>query len=138
MGNWKLLRAGVVLLICSLVSGCITVNSPRPSQEDRVGPTAWGIMSKPNGCVIFREYGKTKVGFFVVAVTAKREGYLEVVESRGYHMPTSVWPQTQESMDELQRIATANVLRFVKIQDGYPPGELETARDMCEQENIRG
>ena len=73
-----------------------------------------------------------------MAVTTKTEGYLEVVEGVGYDLSPSVWPQTQESMDELQRLATGNVLRFVKIQDGYPASELEAARDLCRQENIRG
>lgn len=126
------------MLICLFAGGCITVKTPKPSAEKRVGPSAWGILSKPNGCVIFREYGKTKVGFFVVAVTAKTEGYLEVVESTGYDLQTSIWPQTQESMDELQKLATENVLRFVKIQDGYPPSELEAARDICRQDSVRG
>jgi hypothetical protein len=50
-------------------------------------PSAWGMLGEHRACVIFREYRKTKVGFFVVIVTTKTHGELEVVETTdGYVM----------------------------------------------------
>jgi outer membrane receptor for ferrienterochelin and colicin len=47
-------------------------------------------LSQSKGCVIFREYKKTKIGFWVAAVTAKSHGELEVVESTNYDLDQKV------------------------------------------------
>lgn len=123
-------------LVCLALTACVTVKTPQSRPKTAQEPVAWGLFSKPKGCVIFREYSKTQVGFFVVAVTTKSHGELEVVESQGYDMQPKVWQQTKESMDELQRLAMKEKLRYVKIPDKYLPEELESARKLCEKENI--
>lgn len=123
---------------CSTAVACVTVKTSPGRSAEYVEPVAWGAMSQPDGCVIFREYHKTKVGFFVVALTTRTHGELEVLESKGYEMPKKIWLQTQEDMDELQRVAMKERLRFVKIRDKYQASELAEARDLCARADIGG
>jgi DNA-binding protein YbaB len=99
-------------------------------------PVVWGILSHSKGCVIFREYKKTKVGFFVVVVTAKSHGELEVVETDGYVMDPKVWIENEENMNELQRRALKDAIRYVKIQDKYTTEDLEAARNLCRKDSV--
>jgi hypothetical protein len=101
-------------------------------------PVAWGLLSQSKGCVIFREYKKTKVGFFVVIVTAKSHGELQVVESVGYELDPKIWVENDDNMNELQRRAMKDAIRYVKIQDKYTPEELEAARALCRKESVIG
>jgi hypothetical protein len=118
--------------------------APRAAKADEKSnaqprePVAWGLLSKSKGCVIFREYKKTKVGFFVVVVTAKSHGELEVVESVGYELDPRVWLENEENMNELQRRAMKESIRYIKIQDKYTPEELEAARALCRKESVIG
>jgi hypothetical protein len=107
----------------------------KPSTESRA-PVTWGLLSHSKGCVIFREYRKTKVGFWLVVVTTKSHSELEVIETYGYSLDPKVWVENEENMNELQRRATNDAIRYVKIQDKYTPEELESARALCAEETV--
>jgi hypothetical protein len=129
----------VPALLCTLL--CVSpsaVNADEKSGAESREPVAWGLLSQSKGCVIFREYKKTKVGFFVVIVTAKSHGELEVVESVGYELDPKVWIENEDNMNELQRRAMKDLIRYVKIQDKYTPEELEAARALCRKESVIG
>jgi len=72
----------------------------------------------------------------VVVVTTKSHGELEVVETYGYSIDPKVWVENDENMNELQRRATKDAIRYVKIQDKYTPEELEAARAICAKESV--
>lgn len=137
--SMTLLAANIVvtLILCALLYGFPASASadPEGAAQSRA-PVAWGILSHSRGCVIFREYKKTKVGFWVVVVTAKSHGELEVVETDGYVLDPKVWIENDENMNALQRLAMKDVIRYVKIQDKYTPEELEAARALCRKESI--
>jgi len=100
-------------------------------------PSAWGMLGTHNACVIFREYRKTKIGFFVVVVTAKTHGELEVVEtSDGYAMDQKKYVEDEATMAQLQHRAIKDGLRYVKLQDKYSPEELQAARALCKQDVV--
>jgi hypothetical protein len=104
--------------------------APRP-------PSAWGMLAAHKACVIFREYRKTKVGFFVVVVATKTHTELEVIETTdGYAMDKTKYVEDQAAMDELQHRSIRDALRYVKVQDKYTPEELEAARALCRQEVV--
>lgn len=94
-------------------------------------PFAWGVLSECKGCVIFKENKKTDVGFYVVVVTWKTQGELEVIESVDYDLQPKKWLQNQENIDELQRRAMKDGVRYVKLLEDYTPEELEAARAIC-------
>jgi len=134
------IRVASIVLLC-LVVGCADVTTFRSTAETKDkgmrAPVVWGAMSQCNGCVIFREYKKTRVGFWVVAVTSESHGELEVIETDGYVLEPKVWEQKQSNIDELQRRSIRDSVRYVKIQDDYTPEELEAARSLCRMQNIR-
>lgn len=137
-------RRGVVALaLCSWAGFAVAAkgipSAPKsaPKPVEPKAPIAWGIMSEPAHCVIFREYSKTRLGFWVVAITAKTHSELEVIESGTYLFEPKTWVETQETMDELQRRAMKDLVRYVKIQDQYTPAELEAARALCLQPDAR-
>jgi hypothetical protein len=107
----------------------------KPSAASRE-PVAWGLLSHSKGCVIFREYRKTKVGFWLVVVTTKSHAELEIIETYRYSLDPKVWVENEENMNELQRRATSDAIRYVKIQDKYTPEELESARALCAKESV--
>ena len=115
-----------------------SVNADTKSSAESREPVAWGLLSQSKGCVIFREYKKTKVGFWVVVVTAKSHGELEVIESANYELVPKVWIENEENMNELQRRAMKDSIRYVKIQDKYTAEELEAARALCRRESAIG
>jgi hypothetical protein len=118
------------------------VSAPRPAAADAEqaptprAPHAWGIVTHSKGCVIFREYRKTKVGFWVVVVTTKTHSELEVVETDGYELDQKIWIEDEATMEELQRRAIRDGIRYVKIPDKYTPEELEAARTLCRKDNL--
>jgi hypothetical protein len=109
----------------------------KPSAESRE-PVAWGLLSHSKGCVIFREYKKTKFGFWVVVVTSKSHEELQVVETTGYELDPKVWIENEENLNELQRRAMKDSIRYVKIQDKYSAEELEAARALCRRDSATG
>lgn len=95
------------------------------------------MLGAHKACVIFREYQKTKVGFFVVVVTAKTHGELEVIEaSDGYSMDQKKYVEDEATMNQLQHRAIKDGLRYVKVQDKYTSDELEAARVLCQQDVV--
>src|SRR5580704_4916130 len=111
-------RAFAPSILCALL-GILpdSINADTKSSAESREPVAWGLLSQSKGCVIFREYKKTKVGFWVVVVTAKSHGELEVIETVGYELDPKVWIENEENMNELQRRAMKDSIRYVKIQD---------------------
>jgi len=104
---------------------------PADSQE----PVVFGILSQNVGCVIFREYRKTSGMFWGVAVTTKTVSQLEVVETQNYKIEQTTWNEAQqEDINELQRLAVKDKVKFVKIPNKTPTDEqLEKARALCKQ-----
>jgi hypothetical protein len=123
-------------LVATLASVCGVSTADEKPVAPRA-PTAWGLLGDHRACVIFREYRKTKVGFFVVVITAKTHGELEVVETTdGYVMDQKKYLEDEATMDQLQHRAIKDGLRYVKIQDKYTPEELEGARALCRKETV--
>jgi len=118
-----------------LLIGCASGPASRASEgtkpQEIRAPIAWGVLSECKGCVIFKENKKTDVGFYVVVVTWKTQGELEVIESVGYDLQPKKWLQNQENIDELQRRAMKDGVRYVKLMEDYTPEELEAARAIC-------
>ena len=125
---------GSLVTVIILSRACIA--DEKPKEETRT-PTAWGLLSGNKACVIFREYRKTKVGFFVIVVTTKTHSELEVIEAtEGYVMDQKKFVEDEATMDALQRRAIKDGLRFVKIQDKYTAEELEAARALCRKDTV--
>jgi len=57
------------------------------------------------------------------------------VESNGYTLSKPVWTEDQESLNELQRLANQDRVRYVKVSGKYTPEELEAARAICRKQN---
>lgn len=119
----------------ALACGIGTADEKTPDHPHK--PSAWGLLTAHKACVIFREYRKTKVGFFVVIVTTKTHGELEVIEATdGYVMDPKKYVEDEVTMDDLQHRAIRDGLRYVKVSDKYTPEELEAARALCKAEEI--
>ena len=136
----KATRLIVTPVLALGVFGCVSYETSSQSAKDGAppAPIAWGIMSNAKGCVIFREYSKNTLGFFVVAGGVSSHGELEVVETDGYTLSKPVWKEDQESMNELQRLANQDKIRYVKVQGKYTPDELEAARALCRKKDASG
>jgi hypothetical protein len=122
----------ISILAISLSPAAAAKNKkPTDSQE----PVVFGILSQNVGCVIFREYRKTSGMFWGVAVTTKTVSQLEVIETQNYKLEQTTWNETQqEDMNELQRMAVKDKIKFVKIPNKNPTDEqLEKARTLCKQ-----
>ncbi len=93
------------------------------------------MLSQNTGCVIFREFRKTSGMFWGVAVTTKTVGKLEVIETENYTLDRKKWDETvQDDMNELQRIAVRDKVKFVKIPNKKPTDEqLKKARALCKE-----
>jgi hypothetical protein len=135
--KWTLTCLLPVALVALELPGCVSFETSSKQAKDGVprAPIAWGIMNNATGCVIFREYSKSTVGFFVVAAGVTTHGELEVVEANGYTLSKPVWSEDQESLNELQRLANQDRIRYVKVQGKYTPDELEAARAICQKKN---
>jgi hypothetical protein len=92
-----------------------------------------GMLDHNDGCVIFREYQKTKNRFYGVAETSKTFGMLDVIEARNHTPPKKTWVEDQDGMDDLQRMAVKDRLKFVKIPDKYTDKQLDKARTACKE-----
>lgn len=128
----KTIRFIAAAFLVTTLSACLTVKTSAPRPEGSNGqPLSWGILSEPQDCIIFAEYRKTEVGFFVVAVSTKTTGELRVLESSGYSLPKEIWSMSEADMNQLQSIASNDLVRFVKIPDKHSPEDLAAARDAC-------
>jgi hypothetical protein len=94
-------------------------------------PVIWGATGNNTGCVIFAEGHKTTGRFYGVAVTTKTVGKLTLLETQNYDFDQKVVPETQESMNDMMRIAQRDHVKFVKIPEKYSPELLERARAAC-------
>ena len=120
------------LASCLLLTSCVSFESGSVvGKNGSRAPVAWGMRGGAKNCIIFREYSKTSVGFAVVVAGMSSHAELEVIDSGGYEMSKKVWVEDGNSMNELQRLAEEDMLRFVKVQDGYTPDELNQARTLC-------
>jgi len=126
-----------IMVLALGLAGCVSYEAPAKQTTDGAphAPIAWGIMNNAKSCVIFREYAKNTIGFFVLAASASTHGELEVVESNGYTLSKPVWTEDQESLNELQRLANQDRVRYVKVSGKYTPEELEAARAICRKQN---
>ena len=126
----RILLISILALSLSPVATAKDKKSP-DSQE----PVVFGILSQNAGCVIFREYRKTSGMFWGVAVTTKTVSQLDVIETQNYKIEQTTWNETQqEDLNELQRIAVKDKIKFVKIPNKNPTDEqLEKARTLCKQ-----
>ena len=109
--------------------------SPGEKPADAQDPVVFGMLSQNTGCVIFREFRKTSGMFWGVAVTTKTVGKLEVIETQNYTLDRNKWDETvQDDMNELQRIAVRDKVKFVKIPNKKPTDEqLKKARALCKE-----
>jgi len=78
---------------------------------------------------------KTSGMFWGVAVTTKTVSILEVVETQNYKIDQTTWNEAQQDdINELQRIAVKDKIKFVKIPNKEQTDEqLEKARTMCKE-----
>jgi hypothetical protein len=123
--------AVLLLITCTpLFAGSVPAAAVR-------APYAWGMLSPPRACVIFREYSKTKFGFYVIVVTTRTQSQLEVIETtNGYVLDPRVWVEDENGMQDLQRRALKDAIRYVKVADKYTPAELDAARALCQQYEV--
>jgi hypothetical protein len=95
-------------------------------------PTAWGMQSGNDGCVIFRETQTVTTepngpsGF-----TTHTVNDLEVLDSMHANLPKKKYDETKEGLDDLSNLGQQQHLRFVKIPKKYTPEQLEKAKTMC-------
>lgn len=116
-----------------ILIGTAAAISPAFAQPAPHMPVAWGAPSDAKGCVIFREIEKMDVSSGDTSTTVKSHYELEVLESDGYTPAHRTYPDTQQTMDELQLVAVQDRIRFVKIADPYTPADLDAARALCHQ-----
>jgi hypothetical protein len=78
-------------------------------------PIAWGLLSQNKGCVIFREYRKTRGMIWGVAVTTKTQSELEVIESHNYNLEKKKWVEKPKDGNELIKFAVKDRIKFVNL-----------------------
>ena len=125
-------RVAVTLALALLIP---SVHADNKSQTEFRAPFAWGVLSAAKGCVIFREYTKSKKNVLGYK-DEKPQSELEVVETDGYVLEPKEWEESDASLHELQIRALANGVRYVKVQDKYTPEELQAARALCQKESL--
>jgi hypothetical protein len=109
-------------------------NGKNSKEEEE--PVVFGLLGQNVGCVIFKEYRKTNTKFWGVAVTQKTFSGLEVVETQNYEMTQKKWIEDQDSMNDLQRIAIKDRVKFVKIPEKYTDNQLAKARAACKEPSL--
>ena len=127
------MRAIFLPLLALVLSPGALSQGEKPA--DAQDPVVFGMLSQNTGCVIFREFRKTSGMFWGVAVTTKTVGKLEVVETQNYTLDRKKWDETvQDDMNELQRIAVKDKVKFVKIPNKKPTDEqVKKARALCKE-----
>lgn len=125
-------RTGLLAALSVIALGSVSdgTTAAEPS-SDKADPLPWGMLSHNAGCVIFKEYRKTKIRFYVIAATAKTISRLDVVEMQNVSLGKTTWDETQDSLDELQRLALKDNIKFVKLPEKYTDAQLAKAREMC-------
>jgi hypothetical protein len=123
----------ICLVIIILISASAAKDKKPKTEEDAV---VWGLLSQNAGCVIFKEFHKTNVKFWGVAISSKTVACLEVVESQNYELSQTTWIEDQEGLDQLLRIATKDKIKFVKIPEEYTDDQLEKARVACKEPSV--
>lgn len=125
-------------VISAVVLAIVPAGIAKDKKAENKDPVVWGLLSQNTGCVIFKEYRKTSGMFWGVAVTTKTVSALEVVETQNYTLEQTKWIETQENLDELQRRAVKDKLKYVKIPDKYSEEQLDKARAMCKEPSLGG
>jgi hypothetical protein len=127
------MRAVFLPLLALVLSPGALSQGEKPA--DAQDPVVFGMLSQNTGCVIFREFRKTSGMFWGVAVTTKTVGKLEVIETQNYTLDQKKWDETvQNDMNELQRIAVRDKVKFVKIPNKKPTDEqMKKARALCKE-----
>ena len=127
------MRAVFLPLLALVLSPGALSQGEKPA--DAQDPVVFGMLSQNTGCVIFREFRKTSGMFWGVAVTTKTVGKLEVIETQNYTLDQKKWDETvQDDMNELQRIAVRDKVKFVKIPNKKPTDEqMKKARALCKE-----
>lgn len=126
------MRAWAAVVAVTLIVSFAAAKDKK-SDEGKKQPLAWGLLSQNEGCVIFKEYRKTSGRFWGVAVTTKTLSVLEVIETQNYELAQTKWEETQENLDELQRLALKDKIKFVKIPAKFTNEQVERARTMCRE-----
>ena len=123
-----------VTLLCLLFLSAAgrTFPDDKSAKGDAGAPVEWGTLTQNTGCVIFHETKKTNGRFYGVAVTSRTFYVLDLIETQNYKLAQTHWTEDQDGMNELQRIAAADGVKFVKLPaKNYTPAQLSQARDMC-------
>jgi hypothetical protein len=124
---------GICLLMAALAAPSFGNDKKAKVDED---PVVFGMISQNLGCVIFKEYRKTNTKFWGVAVTQKTFSGLEVIETQNYDLAQKKWIEDQDSMNDLQRIAIKDRIKFVKIPEKYTDNQLTKARTACKEPSV--
>jgi ABC-type branched-subunit amino acid transport system ATPase component len=95
-------------------------------------PVAWGVLSGNSGSVIFAESRKAHVKFVGVFIVTWL-GELDVLETQNYNMQQEQWKETRDTLNELQKLAMAEKLKFVKLAVNHSQQQFEIARAMCRE-----
>jgi hypothetical protein len=64
---------------------------------------------------------------------AKPHLELSVVTSIGHSLPRTTWPDDRAGISALQRLALADHMRLVKLNEPYTAEDLEYAQSFCNQ-----
>ena len=121
------------LLILVVIAPAFAADKKPKVEED---PTVWGILSQNTGCAIFKEFRKTNTKFWGVAITTKTVSGLEVIETQNYELEQKKWIEDQDNMNQLQRLALKDKIKFVKIPEKYTDAQLEKARAACKEPSV--
>jgi hypothetical protein len=124
---------GIFLLVVALTTPSFANDKKAKVEED---PIVWGITSQNRGCVIFKQYTNTNTKFWGVAITQRRVGALEVIETQNYDLPQKKWIEDQNGADQLMRLSVKDRIKFVKIPEKYTPNQLEKARAACKESSV--
>jgi hypothetical protein len=127
----RVISASAIVATLSLLILCAPSETAQ-SANDEKPPVAWGVLAGNSGCVIFAESRKTDAKFVGVFII-KWHYELNVLEAQHYDVQRKQWKETRDDLNELQKLAEQNKLKFVKIPTKHTAQQLEKARLMCTQ-----
>lgn len=124
------IRAALVMGLVAATSGAASFAKDKTENQE---PTAWGVQSGNDGCVIFKEWDQTdsvmaQGGGGFTTQTVKQ---LEVVEAIKATLPKKKYSETKDDLDALSQLGMEQHLKFVKIPKKYTPEQMEKAKSMC-------